>query len=682
MSGTSQKEKDQFDTLDSPEKLTPDEYQDESTEYPIPLDTWDIWDATGTDKLRKKKRLRNTFKNKSLTYKGEAVKTPPDRRQELHKREGIKRKKQESQGGLKYYPTTKDQESFTSATADSELPKKLPEEHQVQVEKLEQETTSQKEKDQFNTLDSPEKLTPDEYQDESTEYPIPLETWDIWDATGTDRLRKKKRVHNAFMNKPLTYKGEAVKTPPDRRQELHKKEGIKRKKQEYQGGLKYYPTTKDQESFTSATADSELPKKLPEEHQVQVEKLEQETTSQKEKDQFNTLDSPEKLTPDEYQDESTEYPIPLETWDIWDATGTDRLRIKKRVHNTFKNKPLTYKGEAVKTPPDRRQELHKREGIKRKKQESQGGLKYYPTTKDQVSFTSATADSEIPKKSPEEHQVQVEKLEQETTSQKEKDQFNTLDYPEKLTPDEYQDESTEYPIPLETWDIWDATGTDRLRKKKRVHNTFKNKPLTYKGEAVKTPPDRRQELHKREGIKRKKQESQGGLKYYPTTKDQVSFTSATADSELPKKSPGEHQVQVEKLEEETTLAERKLKGCDKFSEKQFMIVGDLNSRLKNDLEERDADIETFKENLPAANATMKKDLKERVNEIKTLQEKLIEISTATKKSLSERDAEIKTLQKELEEAQNFIKANQKVLQLYRTQEMFKREMNKEKSVNN
>ena len=71
----------------------------------------------------------------------------------------------------------------------------------------------------------------------------------------------------------------------------------------------------------------------------------------------------------------------------------------------------------------------------------------------------------------------------------------------------------------------------------------------------------------------------------------------------------------------------------------------------------------------------------RITEIMTLQEKHTEINTAMKKNLSQRDAEIKTLQEKLAEAQNYKKANQKALQLYRTQEMFEREMAEEKSVN-
>ena len=121
---------DQFDSMDTPGKLLPpEEYQDDSTEHPLPLDTWDSYEgATGTDKQGKKKiRLRNIFKSKSSKDKGETDKIPPDHRQELHRGEGTKRKKKESQieFRLKFYPATKVQESSISGIAELESPRMM-----------------------------------------------------------------------------------------------------------------------------------------------------------------------------------------------------------------------------------------------------------------------------------------------------------------------------------------------------------------------------------------------------------------------------------------------------------------------------------------------------------------------------------------------------------------------------
>ena len=205
------------------------------------------------------------------------------------------------------------------------------------------------------------------------------------------------------------------------------------------------------------------------------------------------------------------------------------------------------------------------------------------------------------------------------------DQFDSMDPPGKpLPPEDYQDESTEHAMPLGTWGTFeDATGTDKQKKKKRLRNPFKSKPPKDKGETDKNPPDQRQELHKGEGTKGKKKESQSGLKSYQTTKEQESSTSATA---------------------ELGIGEEKLQEGDKFSEKQWKIVVGLNTRFKKDLEERNTDIKTLQENLAEANATKKKDLEEKDANIKTLEDKLAEANTTMKKDFEEKDADICNLQ--------------------------------------
>ena len=120
MSGTSSNIRfDQFDSMDPPGKpLPPEENQDESTEYPNSLDTWDTYgDFTGTDKQGKENNKWHPFKSKSLKEKGEMENTPSDQRQKLHKGEGTKGKKKESQNGLK--PNSSEKQELSGSAMES-----------------------------------------------------------------------------------------------------------------------------------------------------------------------------------------------------------------------------------------------------------------------------------------------------------------------------------------------------------------------------------------------------------------------------------------------------------------------------------------------------------------------------------------------------------------------------------
>ena len=125
----------------------PEQHQDESTAHSIPLCSTQDSGISGTDKYGKKKKMvYNPFKSISSKFKGEAEKNLPAERQELHEEEGTKAEKKQSQSVLKYYPTTKKQESSTSVKVEFELPKKSSEEWQAQVEKLKHEKTIAEEK--------------------------------------------------------------------------------------------------------------------------------------------------------------------------------------------------------------------------------------------------------------------------------------------------------------------------------------------------------------------------------------------------------------------------------------------------------------------------------------------------------------------------------------------------------